>query len=66
MWVGALDTNGNSSASVDAPGGGFFPFSFRIGDYSTTVLDPSDPQDVLFGQRIHRARWQYRYLANAY
>src|SRR5262249_37615500 len=42
MWVGAQDTNGNFSASVAAPGGGFFPFSFRIGDYSTTVLDPSD------------------------
>jgi hypothetical protein len=42
MWVGIVDTNGNLSASVAAPGGGFFPFSFRIGDYSTTVLDPSD------------------------
>jgi len=42
MWVGAQDTNGNFSASVAAPGGGFFPANFRIGDYSTTVLDPSD------------------------
>jgi hypothetical protein len=42
MWVGALDTNGNFSSSVDAPGGGFFFLNFRIGDYSTTVLDPSD------------------------
>ena len=42
MWVGIVDTNGNLSASVAAPGLGFFPFSFRIGDYSTTVLDPSD------------------------
>jgi hypothetical protein len=42
MWVGALDTNGNFSASVDAAGGGFFPANIRIGDYSTTVLDPSD------------------------
>ena len=42
MWVGTLDTNGNFSASVAAPGGGFFSSNFRIGDYSTTVLDPSD------------------------
>ena len=42
MWVGILDTNGALSASVAAPGGGFFPANFRIGDYSTTVLDPSD------------------------
>jgi 6-phosphogluconolactonase (cycloisomerase 2 family) len=42
MWVGIVDTNGNLSASVAAPGGGFFPANIRIGDYSTTVLDPSD------------------------
>src|SRR5215469_7367698 len=42
MWVGILDTNGALSASVAAPGGGFFPFNFRIGDYSTSVLDSSD------------------------
>jgi 6-phosphogluconolactonase (cycloisomerase 2 family) len=42
MWVGTLDTNGTLSASVAAPGGGLFPINFRIGDYSTTVLDPSD------------------------
>ena len=42
MWVGTLDTNGNFSASVDEPGGGFFFVNSRIGDYSTTVLDPSD------------------------
>jgi hypothetical protein len=42
MWVGIVDTNGNLSASVAAPGLGFFTFNFRIGDYSTTVLDPSD------------------------
>jgi hypothetical protein len=44
MWVGTQDTNGNFLASVAAPGGGFFFANFRIGDYSTTVLDPSDHQ----------------------
>jgi hypothetical protein len=38
MWVGSP---GNST-TVAAPGGGFFYYSFRIGDYSTTVLDPAD------------------------
>jgi hypothetical protein len=42
MWTGNLYTNGNFSAQVVAPGGGYFYYSFRIGDYSTTVLDPSD------------------------
>jgi hypothetical protein len=42
MWVGTLDDAGHLASSVAAPGGGFFPFSFRIGDYSTTVLDPKD------------------------
>jgi hypothetical protein len=42
MWIGNVYTNGNFSASVAAQGGGPFPVAFRIGDYSTTVLDPSD------------------------
>ena len=42
MWVGALDTDGKLAASVAAPGLGFFSYNVRIGDYSTTVLDPSD------------------------
>jgi hypothetical protein len=42
MWVGNLYTNGNLSAQPAAPGLGFFFLSFRIGDYSTIVLDPSD------------------------
>jgi hypothetical protein len=42
MWVGNLYRNGKFSASVAAPGGGPFLINFRIGDYSTTVLDPSD------------------------
>ena len=42
MWVGTLDTKGNFSSSVAAAGGGFFSANFRIGDYSSTVLDPSD------------------------
>jgi hypothetical protein len=42
MWIGNLYTNGNFSAQVAAPGGGFFYFNFRIGDYSATVLDQSD------------------------
>src|SRR5579859_2858642 len=39
MWVGSPA----SSNSVAAAGGGFFSVSFRIGDYSTTVLDPANP-----------------------
>jgi hypothetical protein len=42
MWVGSLSRNGQFSSQSAAPGGGFFYVSFRIGDYSTTVLDPSD------------------------
>ena len=42
MWIGTIDTKGKLAASVAALGGGFFPYNFRIGDYSTTVIDPSD------------------------
>jgi hypothetical protein len=42
MWVGSLDTMGHFSSFDAAPGGGFFYASFRIGDYSTTVVDPTD------------------------
>jgi hypothetical protein len=42
MWVGTVNPAGNLVASVAAPGGGFFIYNFRIGDYSTTVLDSSD------------------------
>jgi hypothetical protein len=42
MWVATIDTDGELVASVTAPGLGFFFDNFRIGDYSTTVLDPSD------------------------
>jgi hypothetical protein len=42
MWVGTLSAAGNFASSVAAAGGGFFTASVRIGDYSTTVLDPSD------------------------
>jgi hypothetical protein len=38
MWVGKASRNYLDAA----PGGGFFAFNFRIGDYSTIVLDPSD------------------------
>ena len=39
MWIGST----TKKARVDvAPGGGFFYDSFRIGDYSSTVIDPSD------------------------
>ena len=39
MWVGST----TKAARVDvAPGGGFFFDSFRLGDYSSTVLDPAD------------------------
>jgi len=41
MWVGAQGKKVNA-AQVAAPGGGFFYYSFRIGDYSTIALDPSD------------------------
>ena len=42
MYVGTLSTAGNFASTAAAPGGGFFPDNFRLGDYSTTVLDPSD------------------------
>ena len=43
MWVGILGhITGGLVTSVAAPGGGFFLFNSRIGDYSTTVLDPAD------------------------
>ena len=42
MWVGTVDFAGNLATSVAAPGGGLFFYNYRIGDYSTTVLDPSD------------------------
>ncbi len=42
MWVGTVNTASKLVASVAAPGGGFFPVSFRIGDYSTTVVDLSN------------------------
>lgn len=39
MWIG----NGTSAMTADvAPGGGYFYDGFRIGDYSSTVLDPAD------------------------
>jgi hypothetical protein len=41
MWVGAQGKKLNSS-TVAGPGGGFFNYGFRIGDYSTIALDPSD------------------------
>jgi len=42
MWVGTLDQNtGKLVKRVAAPGVGFFSSSSRIGDYSTTVLDPN-------------------------
>jgi hypothetical protein len=41
MWVGTLDQNTGKLVSTAAAGGvGFFSRNFRIGDYSTTVLDP--------------------------
>jgi len=39
MWIGS---NANTARVVASPGGGFFYQGFRIGDYSSTVLDPSD------------------------
>ena len=41
MWVGAQKEK-VSSATAAAPGGGFFFANFRLGDYSTTTIDPSD------------------------
>jgi hypothetical protein len=41
MWVGKLNQNTGKLVSTVAAGGvGFFSVNFRIGDYSTTVLDP--------------------------
>jgi hypothetical protein len=47
MWVGVKPKRGKKlnlkkAATVAAPGGGFMNVGFRIGDYSTTVLDPSN------------------------
>jgi hypothetical protein len=39
MWVGSTAATSRIDA---APGGGFMPYSFRLGDYSSTVVDPSD------------------------
>ena len=49
MWVATLDRFGKLVSAVAAPGGGFFAANFRIGDYSTTVLDlTNDQQDVFW------------------
>lgn len=42
MWVGNVRLNGKFSAQQGAPGLGFFLVNFRIGDYSTIVVDPTD------------------------
>jgi hypothetical protein len=47
MWVGARPVKTKKHVKTPpqadaAPGGGFMSISFRIGDYSTTVLDPAD------------------------
>jgi hypothetical protein len=42
MWIGTVPLRGKFAASVAAPGGGYFYYNDRIGDYSTTVLDSSD------------------------
>ena len=42
MYVGTINTSGDFSPLASAPGGGFFAQSSRIGDYSSTVLDPVD------------------------
>lgn len=42
MWVGAVRPNGTFSAQQAAPGLGFLFANFRIGDYSTIVVDPTD------------------------
>ena len=39
MWIGSTTKKAKFDAS---PGGGFFYDSFRVGDYSSTVIDPSD------------------------
>jgi len=41
MWVGARGKNLNST-TVAAPGGGYFYYGSRIGDYSSTAIDPAD------------------------
>jgi protocatechuate 3,4-dioxygenase beta subunit/methionine-rich copper-binding protein CopC len=42
MWVGSLDTQGHFSSFDSTPNAGFFFENFRIGDYSSTVVDPTD------------------------
>lgn len=49
MWVGTIDRDGELARAIAATGGGFFFLSFRIGDYSTTVLDQTeDGKDVFW------------------
>jgi protocatechuate 3,4-dioxygenase beta subunit len=42
MYVGSLDTQGHFSSYDATPNAGFFYENFRIGDYSTVVIDPTD------------------------
>jgi hypothetical protein len=39
MWIGSTTA---ASRTDIAPGGGFMSQSFRLGDYSSTVIDPAD------------------------
>jgi hypothetical protein len=48
MWVATLEPFGKLVAAVAAPGGGFFNANFRLGDYSTTVLDLTDNSGNVF------------------
>ena len=48
MWIATLDRFGKLVPVVAAPGGGFFYDNFRIGDYSTTVLDLTDDKEDVF------------------
>jgi hypothetical protein len=48
MWVGTINPAGKLVAAIGAAGGGFFFVNFRIGDYSTTVLDQSDDRKDVF------------------
>ena len=66
MWVGTLDTAGNFASSVAAPGGGFFSVNDRIGDYSTTVLDPSDGRTFWSANEYIGNDGDSEYLEDAY
>ena len=58
MWVGTLDTSGHFSSYDAAPGGRLSSsINFRIGDYSSTVIDPTDGTTFWAANEYIGRRW---------